>query len=207
MSKTKFITSLLAVCLLITTAGANMLTNPGLEDTYIDDYGATVPVDWGMWQAIWEGWGDTWIEVGTENPNTGSIAAKLGANEGYAMLIQEVTAGPGTYTLGAWVADALSGKGSATAPYFKMEYYDSGGALIAGEELLLNHVNGSYVYQTATSTAPEGTAWLKAIALVKQDAGGSSEYFYDDFDLVPEPATLAILGLGGLVLLHRRKRV
>ena len=48
-----------------------------------------------------------------------------------------------------------------------------------------------------------GNATLGCIDLY---AGGASSVYYDDITVVPEPATLSLLCLGGLALIRRRKR-
>ena len=53
--------------------------------------------------------------------------------------------------------------------------------------------------------APEDTAWMKAIFLATEWSGGQSAYLFDDATLTPEPGTLALLGIAGLLLVRRRR--
>jgi hypothetical protein len=46
--------------------------------------------------------------------------------------------------------------------------------------------------------------WWGKIRIIN-NTGGAGTVYYDNVRLVPEPATLGLLGLGGLVLLRRRK--
>jgi len=47
-----------------------------------------------------------------------------------------------------------------------------------------------------------GTATLAALDLY----GQSGTVYYDDFNLTPEPTTLALVGIGGLMMIRRRRR-
>ncbi|MEM8495818.1 MAG: PEP-CTERM sorting domain-containing protein, partial [Planctomycetota bacterium] len=60
---------------------------------------------------------------------------------------------------------------------------------------------------TMSGIAPSGTAFVRPIILfdnVTSTAGGQENAFVFEATLVPEPATAALLGLGGLAMLRRR---
>ena len=90
----------------------------------------------------------------------------------------------------------------------KLVFKDAGGTEIWGQDL--GQVNASSipdVWQnlSLTGVAPAGTATVEALALFFQPNGdGVGAMFYDNMTLTPEPATLALLGLGGLVLRRRK---
>ena len=52
---------LTALLAMPTTVSANLLVNPSLEETFVDEWGNTVPTGWGLWMSSWEGWGASWI--------------------------------------------------------------------------------------------------------------------------------------------------
>lgn len=204
---------LAALLAMPTTAWANLLVNPSLEDTYVDEYGNTVPTGWGFWMSSWEGWGASWItpHLGDGTAYDGDNAWEHGAgdggaNSGYSMLIQDVpTAIPGVaYTLSGYARDILGG--STTEPAVKLEFYDAGGTQLWANEVLVPIADdGNYYYIEQTSTAPEGTAWLKALFVATEFSGGQSAYEFDYATLTPEPGALTLLGVGALAVIRRRK--
>ena len=52
-----------------------------------------------------------------------------------------------------------------------------------------------------------GTDWMQLIFSTNFDSGTATigKYYIDNVQLIPEPTTIALLGLGGLALLRRRK--
>ena len=90
----------------------------------------------------------------------------------------------------------------------KLVFKDAGGTEICGQDLgQVNAASTPDVWQnlSLTAVAPAGTATVEALALFFQPNGdGVGAMYYDNITLTPEPATLALLGLGGLVLRRRK---
>lgn len=69
-----------------------------------------------------------------------------------------------------------------------------------------------YKFYTLNGLAPAGTASVRArismLGGMPNPQGGGQAYVVDDFELtaVPEPATIAVLGLGAAALLRRRRK-
>jgi hypothetical protein len=140
-------------------------------------------------------------------------------------LFQNVLGTPGIeYTLTGWAgAEANALMEDAV---FALEFLDSGGVEIpgSGTELSLlpflfvdNREPFDYKEYTVTATAPASTAFVRArasmIGAMANPGGGGQAFVVDDFTLtsveaVPEPATIALVGLGLVAVLgsHRLKK-
>ena len=62
----------------------------------------------------------------------------------------------------------------------------------------------SWDYSEAFATITDPPSYVEFI-FAFNSGGGATQMYVDNMRLVPEPATIALLGLGG-VLLRRRKR-
>lgn len=168
--------------------------------------------DWLQWASGGAPWQDsldtfTVINDGTayEGDYYGQLTQSLsgGQSWGYNVAWQGeapvISAGPGDYTMSAWVRSTTT-----TQAILKLEGWDVGAVnlLLADERLNAFVADGTWQFITADFVLPAGTASVRAVI---GDNTGEFSIDYDAVSLVPEPMTIALLGLGGLFL-RRRKR-
>ncbi len=109
---------------------------------------------------------------------------------------------------------------------YKLEFLDAGQDFVGGAPVLGVNVFESNVVDATTpqdvwtllgvgGVAPTGTAFVRAVIVQVQlgDGGDPAGFvggsiFWDDASvaIVPEPASVALIGLGGLTMLLRRRR-
>jgi len=100
-----------------------------------------------------------------------------------------------------------------------LQYGESGGTLnldINGEfmnfpdfaDINYNTIGGTSVFMLDTGTPGQSTGSLFVIGTITSFAIGGQELGIDNVvaSIVPEPTTIAILGIGGLIAFTRRKR-
>ena len=208
-----------ATLCLASVAGANVLGNAGFEAP--DASGGDV-ADLG---APWFNFGAPFTRFTTATEaHSGSQSLKMfgpfdfiGGGTGGG---QTIPAAPGqTWVAEAWALNSSSdpiGEGNFLA--LKIEFLDAGFGLVAGG------VAGVDVFETTfdefapldmwtmlgvgTAPAPVGTAYANYILVHVQGGatidGGS--VYVDDANFVPSPNAGALLGIGGLALIRRRRR-
>ncbi len=102
----------------------------------------------------------------------------------------------------------------ANTAIMKLIYRDAAGNDLAANEASLNTAASAYdSWQLLTASlgaAPAGTAKISVFLLYLQPEFGGGAAFFDDVSVqvspVPEPATFAVLGLGLIPVLRRRRR-
>lgn len=195
-------------------ANAELLTNGGLEINVDGD--AAYPDGWGAWQSLWEGWSGSYnlYHVNDGVAHSGSNSFEVGAGTapgagGYSLLIQDVPGLEGNvdYTLSGYGLD-LSPDDAFQGAELKLEFYDTSNALLGTfAQLVPLATDGTWTFASITATSPSGTTWGKAIFDATgpwAGEAGTAQIAWDDTSLVPEPATLALLNLGALLLRKRR---
>lgn len=191
--KKKIIVMLLALSLISGVSMANLLSNGNFNSPNSD----AAPDSWNIWT-----WGGGWANHQNTNiPFDGSYFMAVGGmSSAGAGLYQIVPATAGAeYTL---TVDA--GAQAWWKPYGEMKMFfldasqnqlTSYSAVTAdppGYDILVPWHNVSLV-----ATAPAGTAFIK---VELADVNGQGTVWFDNAVLIPEPISLVVLGLGGLLL-------
>ncbi len=135
-----------------------------------------------------------------------------------ADLFQDVPGTPGVnYKLSADVAfEEFYASGLPDTPtdtILALDFLDGGMSVIDSVELLLDEVVSNtapveFERVMVEGVAPEGTAYVRSRASMIDGINtqqNPQSAFFDNFELVPEPGTFALLGLGGLVALRRHR--
>ncbi len=191
-------------------ASANLLSNGDFELGENDPVDPTQPndlnpVDWTEDHS--GGWSNR--EINGAMPDGYSYA--LGNAGGYgAEASQDVAVADD----GSWYKLSVDSALDAwwmNSGYLKLEFYDAGATLLKEEESAHWTQPG---YDTGLpntnydlfSAAPAGTAYVTAI-LGSWGEGGTARFDNAVLEVVPEPATLGLLGLSGLVLYVRRRMI
>lgn len=138
-----------------------------------------------------------------------------GSTEVDAILTQSVPGSAGThYDLSAWYRYETFYSGGDefrdTQTILAMDFLDGMGGVLSSVELDVDSVNandGVWRQFSVHGIAPAGTASVQARASFLDgvlQTGNPQSAFVDDFDLTPEPSSLALIGLGAMALIRRR---
>ena len=85
-----------------------------------------------------------------------------------------------------------------------LEFFDSGGAWISGNYPNLWDTGGSWTTYNFATIAPAGAVNAQFKLDSWAGGGGAVTAYIDNVSITPEPATMVLLGIGGLVALRRK---
>jgi hypothetical protein len=191
-----------------TPARGNVLLNPGFEtpDATAGDQYAVVGT------SSWNGFNGAYITQGTAE--TGLQSFKSFGNPGGAF--QDFPASPGQVWKGTvdsenLASDALVGQ---QGTFINLEWHDIGGGQISFVSTpIANSLSTTNVWLPGSvmDTAPAGTAFVRLVLLcgpytgIGTGSGGAGFFDNATLDLIPEPASLSLIALAGLLPLRRRR--
>jgi hypothetical protein len=153
--------------------------------------------------------------VNTDDPRTGLNNAAIviaGAANSFAGLQQNVDG----ITVGEAYSFSFYGK-TAPGPFdvgteFRIEWLDAGGAEVSRDQLTTPFTD-TYTQYSVGGSAPVGATQLRAVIALQSFQGGTTGTVrIDDTSIqgpsvaVPEPGSIALLGLGMLGLVAQRRR-
>lgn len=188
-------------------ADAGLLSDAGFESGAFVDDGSGV----GKWQPFADGSAGNTSEIGASMPRTDTYAAELNLvnPNGFAGFFQDVPAVAGAdIDWSAWVKDALGNGGAAVE--MRIEYRDS----VADSEvsrtgnLVPTLTSTEYELVTLSDVVPAGADTARVVFAIQTfGAAPPQSVFVDDamVNTIPEPATVAMIGLAGLALAARRR--
>jgi hypothetical protein len=153
------------------------------------------------------------VTGGGSNVHSGNNALQVNYNCGLGHGVMNVfTPAPQDWTGGKF---SFWYKGSAnnSAEFLWLKTVDTGGGLkdylYAGNYALTQAADWTYVEIDLTGD-PRFPAYFNGIAqwqpAIQWGSGGTGTVYFDDFQVIPEPATMAILALGSWVVALRSRR-
>lgn len=202
----KFALCSIVLCMSAGMAQATILVNGGFEDGDTGQLGSVALPGWNSWG------GSGWHHDDAGN-TLDTKAMKLWWDDAGMWQDFSATAGK-TYDFSAQVLSVSGDPLTLWNFLIKAEFYDSNIGTSPGDELLAVELDKFYgasdpvdtwVEIGGSVTAPAGADTGRVVLLMVdwQDGVGGAINF-DNVSVTPEPATLALLALGGVVMLRRR---
>lgn len=200
-----FVCAAAALSLPATRAQANLLTDPGFEGALTFDGPPFV----GFWEGFNAGGASTAIN-GTTSPRSGAQTLELqiaGAPNLFAGAFQDVaglTAGDNVVWSG-WTLETVGSLGGGSE--IRIEFRNSGSntEISRTPNLAPAFTQGQYEFWSVPAVVPAGADTARVVYAIQSFGGANTQLIYvDDVSFTPEPASLALLGMGGLALLRRR---
>jgi hypothetical protein len=192
----------------------NVLANPGFE-TGTSIGGPELPGSPG-----WSTFGNTFTESA---PNPAPIGPHAGTGDlkefgtfpGVSGAFQQFNSNPGdVWTFTGFGANASSDPMQAgNFGELKISFHNAGGEILGvdGNHIDTSTPSNTWTPLSAVGTAPAGTTFVQLFELFVQPATNGGSAFFDDVSasvvVAPEPASLGLLGIGGLLALRRRSRI
>ena len=184
---------------------------------------ADVAVNGGFETGDFTGWTDFLspdASIVSDSPFAGSFNAKIDNQNdtGVAALMKGANFGAGTLTPGADVEVRFWARGSAGpgGVHFAELFSEVSGGGVSKTEILggaplfptSDTVWQEYIFNTTLGPDVSGGVTLQFNAATGAVSGSFSTLEIDNVsvDVVPEPGSLALLGLGGLAVFRRRRR-
>jgi len=191
---------IVAVCVTAGLANAGYpMTNTSFESYADDGYGRIMPAGYGLWTDAGN-WGNIPnTQISTEDALSGSASFKMDPGAGYSDVAL-------TYGLGIL----------ANGVYHISGYVKGAGALgHIGVDMFAPDWSGYWWGGGANVSSATADAWTKFSFditvstpaqwnFVVKSYVGSAAFLVDDVAVTPEPATMGLLALGGLLLRKRK---
>lgn len=205
-----FLVAIAMVAMLVATAQksvANPLADPGFESPLVDDGNGV-----GKWNPFSDS-GASISEMATTMPRTdlGHANLDLSAANGFAGFFQDVVnVVPGSpIDWSVWAKDNSGTNGQGIE--MRIEYIGGGTEVSRTGNLVPASLGSQYEQITLSDTVPAGVDTARVVFAIQSfGVAPPQSVFVDDASVavqqIPEPASIALLGLAGLAITSLRRR-